>query len=119
MKYIPKTLKFSITIPNTEAGATDYVQIFSNGGSGDTVTTVQSPKLKGVLSGTNYVFTYKMIVSQPAVWKFKYTLYDAIGNAGTSSAEATQDLTDMAPAKPASLKLAGYDADLKVLTWRT
>jgi hypothetical protein len=88
MKYIPKTVRITVTIPNTEVGATDYIYIFSNNGEGDVdLVTPFSPKIRGLANATNFVYVCSFQVSQPGLWKFKYTVYDAAGNAGTTSGE--------------------------------
>ena len=106
MNYITKTITLTVTIPNTEVGATDYIQIFSNNGSGSVnMVTPLSSKILGVASLTEAkrIYTYSFRITAPALWKFKFSVYDAAGNAGTTSGEYSTDETDLVPAKASSL----------------
>ena len=120
MKYVTKTLTFAITLPNTEVSAADYIYLYSNGGSGDVNTAAPvSPKLFGRLSGSNFIFSFALTVTKPGDYKFAYTVFDAIGNAGSSSAVYEEDLTAMVPATPSTLKFVNYDSTKKLLTLKT
>jgi hypothetical protein len=117
MRYIPQTIKFTVTVPKTEGLATDYIYLYDNGGSGDIDDDNPiSPKVQPVSDGTDWVFTYRLLVDTPGMWKFKYTIFDSIGNAGSSSADHTVDLTGLVPMQAATLKYISYNTTTKVLS---
>jgi len=118
MQYITKTITLTVTIPNTEAIATDYIQIFSNNGSGSVnLATPMSGKVASlnIAGAVDRTYTYSFRITAPALWKFKYTVYDAAGNAGTTSGEFSTDQTTLVPAKAPSLVYVSYSGTTKML----
>lgn len=122
MQYIAKTIKLTVTIPNTEVGPTDYIKIFSNNGSGEVdMVTPLSSKVLGVasLNEAKRIFIYSFRITAPALWKFKFRVYDAAGNGGTTSGEFSTDQTTLVPAKAPSLSYVSYNGTTKILVLAT